>query len=275
MWTQVGTLHPEIWDKYGIQTYEQFCTAFTYKTKKQFHPQMQPVWKISGNTNEGLLHRIVYEEIGAIRRQTAKGLPRLRMRKLHVPVRLTREVRSAMAGLSAEEIVKKITGDNEDEILAKIWKIIGLAKVPELVPYCGDLSKEGPVLIGCWHKDVMKAYKAEFVKMGKVVEIVDGSTPDKKRDKIRLDFNAGRIDILLGQMRAMGVSWNIQESCSYVVIAETYPAPSIIEQFYKRVYRFGQKKEVNVDIVLSTTPVDEALDAVRMRKEASDAKINK
>jgi hypothetical protein len=272
MWTQAGVLHPAVWDKYDVRTYGEFCDRFTFRRKKQFNPRMQPVWKISGNTNEGLLHRIVYQEIGAIRRQEAPGLPALRMRRLHVPIKLTAEVRRAMAGLTSAEIVERINSD--EEVMAKIWKVIGLAKVPEIVPYCGDLMRDGPLLLGCWHRDVMTEYEQAFKAMGKRVIQVNGDTPASQISQIRNDFNAGNIDCIIGQMRKMGVSWNLQEACSNVVIAEIHPSPSMLEQFYKRVYRFGQKRPVQVDIILSTTNVDEALDGVQMRKATSDAKIN-
>lgn len=277
MWTQAGVLHPEVWDKYGIQTYDQFVRKFTYKQKKQFNPRMQPVWKISGNTNEGLLNRIVYNELGAIRRQEAPGLPALRLRTMHVGIKLTKEVRDAMKGLSAADIHEQLLNNDsaDDEvIMAKIWKVIGLAKVPEIVPYCGDLVKSGPILLGCWHRDVMNEYYKEFQKMGLRVRQVHGGTPSTARDPIRKKFNNGDIDILIGQMRAMGVSWNLQEACTNVIIAEAHPSPSIIEQFYKRVYRFGQKRPCQVDIMVSKTPVDMALDNVALRKEDSNDKIN-
>jgi SWI/SNF-related matrix-associated actin-dependent regulator 1 of chromatin subfamily A len=274
MWTQVGTLHPEVWDKYGISTYEDFCKRYTFKKKKQYSKWMEPVWKISGNRYEDELNRIIYTELGAIRRMEAPGLPKLRMRNLHIPIKLTREVRKAMSGLTAAEIVAKLTAEGDDEVLAKIWKIIGLAKVPEIVPYVGDLSRDGPVLLGCWHRDVMTEYQVELEKLGKKVVQVHGSTSNSLLSPIRQAFNLGEVDVLIGQMRKMGVSWNLQEAAKNVVIAETYPSPAVVEQFYKRVYRYGQKQEVQVDIILSNTPIDEALDGVRLSKGMSNDKIN-
>lgn len=177
-----------------------------------------------------------------------------------------------MEGLSPAEIVDKING--EDEALAKIWKVVGLAKVPEVVTYSGDLLHNGPLLIGCWHRDVMDEYEKAFMKMGKRVAQVNGSTSNAMKDSIRQDFNKGNIDVIVGQMRSMGVSWNIQEACSNVVVAETYPSSATVEQFYKRVYRRGQTRPVDVDFVIADNPIDEALDAVRRRKGESDERIN-
>jgi len=273
MWTQVGVLHPEVFDRYSIRTYDEFCNRFTFRRKKQFHPRMQPVWKISGNTNEALLHRIVYDEVGAIRRQEASGLPALRMRRLHVPIRLDAAVRKAMSGKSDDEITQAL--NDPDSPISNAWRAIGVAKVKEIVPYGGDLLRDGPLLLGAWHHDVMDAYVEAFTEMGKSVVKVSGKTPDRQKAIIRKAFNNGEIDVLVGQMKAMGTSWNIQEACTNVIIAEAVPSPAIVEQFYKRVYRFGQTRPCQVDIILSDTPVDNALDGVRLRKETSNIKINK
>jgi SNF2 family DNA or RNA helicase len=111
--------------------------------------------------------------------------------------------------------------------------------------------------------------------MKKKVVKVSGQTSDKDKIEIRNRFNAGDIDVLVGQIRAMGTSWNIQEACSQVVIAESVPSFALIEQFYKRVYRFGQTSPCQVDIVLSETVIDEAFDGVSIKKEQSNDKINK
>jgi SNF2 family DNA or RNA helicase len=273
MWTQTGVLHPEVYDRYSIRTYGEFCDRFTFKRKKQFHPRMQPVWKISGNSNEALLHRIVYDEIGALRRQEAPGLPALRMRQLHVPVKLDAAVRKAMRGKSDQEITAALSDPNSP--ISNAWRAIGLAKVNEVVHYGGDLAKQEPLLLGAWHHDVMDEYVNRFTELGLDAVKVSGQTSDKMKAVIRKAFNNGEIDVLVGQMKAMGTSWNIQEACSNVIIAETVPSPAIVEQFYKRVYRFGQKRPCQVDVILSETPVDEALNGVRLRKQASDLKINK
>jgi len=272
MWTQAGVLHPDVWDRYSIQSYDDFCRRFTYKRKKQFHPSMQPVWKISGNTNEALLRRVVYDEIGAIRRQEATGLPSLRMRHLHVPIKLDASVRKIMQGKSRQQILDAL--NDPDSLMGACRRAVGLAKVHEVVHYSGDLAKHEPLLIGCWHHNVMDAYVEEFGKLGLDTVKVSGQTSDKVKAVIRKAFNNGEIDVLVGQMQAMGTSWNIQEECSWVIVAETVPSPSIIEQFYKRVYRFGQKKPCQVDVILSNTPIDTALNDVSSKKEKSNEKIN-
>jgi SWI/SNF-related matrix-associated actin-dependent regulator of chromatin subfamily A-like protein 1 len=272
MFTQAALLHPEVFGKYNITTLAEFEKQFTFKRQKQYHPQMQPVWKISGNLNEGFLNRLIYQEVGAIRRLEAKGLPEVRHRDLAVDIKLTKDVQRALKGMTNEAIAAQI--NNPDSMVAKVWHTVGLLKVPEAVPYIGECAKAGPILLGVWHRDVGTMYQNALEDMGFKVAQVNGDTKDDAKEHIRTAFNNGLIDVLVGQMGAMGVSWNLQKAASHVIIAEEYPAPAVIEQFYKRVYRYGQQNPVQVDYIASATPIDEALRGVRERKAKSNEKIN-
>ncbi|MDJ0827781.1 MAG: SNF2-related protein [Rhodobacter sp.] len=271
-YTQAAILHPEPFARRDIHNYKDFCTRFTYSQERQYNPRMRPVWKIVGSQNEGLLGRIVYEDIKAIRRKTASSLPKLRERTLEVPVTLPKEIRTTLKNMGHAEILMRI--NLKGGIIAEAWRLIGLGKVKHVVPYVGDSVKDSPVLLGCWHHEVMDAYVEAFTEMGLRVEKVAGDVSAKMKENIRRAFNDGFIDVLVGQMKSMGVAWNLQEAANHVVIAEVHPSPAIIDQFYKRVYRRGQTQDCIVDKVLGEgMVVDEALDGVRERKEVSDRKI--
>ena len=275
LYTQVACLHPEVFERYNADTLSKFERMFTFRRQKQYNKNMQPIWKICGNSNEGILNRIIYQEVGAIRRLEAKGLPPLRERVLTVDVKLTSEMRSVMRGVKDSDIIAAI--NNPESPIAKVWHMIGLGKVSEVVPYIGELALQSPVLVGVWHTDVGEAYVNALRGdrgAGLKVAHVNGATSDTNRELIRKAFNSGHIDVLVGQMAAMGVSWNIQKACANIVIAEEYPSPSVIEQFYKRVYRYGQENAVQLDYITSDNCIDEALRGVRLRKAKSDLKIN-
>lgn len=271
MFTQVALLHPEVFGKYSVDTLKKFEDYFTFKKQKQYHPRMPPTWKIAGNRNEGFLSRMIYQEVGAIRRMEAPGLPDVRHRDLAVDVKMTKDVSTALKGMTAQQIVAQL--NDPESIVAKVWHMVGLLKVAEVVPYVGESAKVGPVLLGVWHRDVGSLYDVHLSQMGLRVAQVNGST-QVNNEAIRDEFNKGGIDVLIGQMAAMGVSWNLQRAAAHVIIAEEHPSPHVIEQFYKRVYRYGQKNPVQVDYITSTTQVDIALRSVRERKAASNDKIN-
>lgn len=272
LFTQAALMHKEAFAGVYNGTYDGFVRAFTYKKQKSYSPGMAPVWKISGNTNEGKLNKILYGALGIPRRTEIKGLPEITERTLTIQVKVSGDLAKALKVAKAEDLMAAI--HNKDSQINKAWRWLGLAKVDDALPYIGDCAEEGPVLLGCWHRDVMTAYHDGLSKLGYKVIQVNGATPDAARDIIRNRFNKGDLHVLIGQMGAMGVSWNLQELCKHVIIAEEYPAQDVLEQFYKRVARMGQTKHVQVDYLHSDCWVDEALRGVRLRKAKSDMAIN-
>ena len=80
------------------------------------------------------------------------------------------------------------------------------------------------------------------------VEII-GSQSMEKKEEILLDFANGKIKRIItkAKMTGMGLNW---QHCNHSVFFPTYS----YEQYYqsiRRFWRFGQKNEVNIDIVIS------------------------
>jgi hypothetical protein len=80
------------------------------------------------------------------------------------------------------------------------------------------------------------------------IEII-GSQSMEKKEEILLDFANGKIKRIItkAKMTGMGLNW---QHCNHSVFFPTYS----YEQYYqsiRRFWRFGQKNEVNIDIVIS------------------------
>lgn len=91
------------------------------------------------------------------------------------------------------------------------------------------------------------------------VEIIGSMSIEKKED-ILVNFAAGNIDRIItkAKMTGMGLNW---QHCNHSVFFPTYS----YEQYYqaiRRFWRFGQKKDVTIDVVISEgqTRVIEALE---------------
>ena len=159
-----------------------------------------------------------------------------------------------------------------DSGASKLWREVGLSKVDSISDYVVESVKDSPVLLGCWHRDVMSKYAEQLAAKGLTVAQVHGDT--KNTETIRNAFNNGSLDVLIGQMRKMGVAWNIQETCNHVVVAEAHPSNALLEQFYKRVVRRGQQRKCTVDYILAEQlELDELLLNVARRKKQSDLSI--
>lgn len=268
IYSQLRALHGDVLRKYGVIRYEDFIRNFCILKVKQYHKNMPPRLTVIGSQNSATLSHIMYKDIKAIRRLEPEGLPDLVETKLYpkmgvVPAEYAKLVNS----MSEQDLLKALLSPDDNMQMQKVWQAVALAKVKGSVDYLVDVARAGPVLIGVWHNSVGAAIADALEKAECSVERVYGATSHKKRDEIQDSFNAGNLDFVVGQMAAMGVSWNLQATCSRVVIAQDHPSPSVIEQFYKRVYRFGQTNTTFLDFLTSEHALDKTIEKMRLTRE--------
>jgi hypothetical protein len=96
---------------------------------------------------------------------------------------------------------------------------------------------------------------------------IAGSTPDEQKEKIHEDFAAGKLRVLVTKPKigAWGLNW---QHCAHVV---TFASHSY-EQYYqavRRCWRFGQRREVEVDLV-ATEGERGIKDNLQRKSEAAD-----
>lgn len=274
LWTQVGVYHRPVFAKVGAGSLPQFRRMFTFSQLRQYNKFAPPVMKVVKNINEVRLHDLLYKEIGCVRRTEIEGLPKLALRSLEYDIKIPRDLKTYSQAMSFAQLGKAVASKRDDDALSKFQRMVGLLKIPGLLEHVVDSAEVSPVLLGVWHRDVGAEYEQHLTKAGLVVQQVNGSTPSGKLDDIQDRFNNGDIDVLVGQMAAMGESWNLQSVCKHVIIAENYPVPSVLEQFYKRVYRRGQTRKVQVDIAVANTPLDEMLYRLSVQKDTSNSIVH-
>jgi len=270
LWSQLRYLYGAVLKEYGALSYEQFIKIFCVAKLKQHHPKMPPAMSIISSRNAPIINKILYDEIGAIRRMVANELPKKIETYLYPKVgAVPSEYAKLVHSMSEADLLKALIAEDgdEDHTMQQVWQAVTLAKVQGSIDYLTEIARDGPVLIGVWHSSVGEAYQTELRKAGYSCERVYGATPSRKREEIRDSFNAGNLDFIVGQMQAMGVSWNLQEASNRVVIAQDHFSPSIIEQFYKRVYRTGQERTTYVDFLVSQHPLDKAIIKLREQRE--------
>ena len=275
LWPMLHAMYPDVLAKYHSLEYNQFVRNFCVCKMKQFNPKMQPKMTIIRSQGEAIIHHILYDQIKAIRRLEATDLPELVTQRLYpklgvIPAQYAKYVNK----MSEQELLKALVTDNKDGgiDMQHVWQAVALAKVKGASEYLEDCCKQAPVLIGVWHNSVGQAYYEELTKIGLKVRRVYGATPDREREEIRDLFNAGSIDAIIGQMQAMGVSWNLQKASHRVVIAQDHFSPSVIEQFYKRVFRKGQQNKTYLDFLTSQHPLDKVIEKVRLSRQRSQEK---
>lgn len=275
LWPMLHAMFPDVLEKYVSTEYEQFVRNFCVTKLKKFNPRMQPKLSIIRSQNEPVIKHILYKEIGAIRRKEAPDLPELVESYLYPKLgAIPAEYGKRVNKMTEQQLLKALVSSNEDGEfdMQQVWQAVALAKVKGAAEYIEDCCKQSPVLIGVWHNSVGQAYYEELTAIGLKVRRVYGGTPDREREEIRDLFNIAEIDVIVGQMQAMGVSWNLQKASHRVIIAQDHFSPSVIEQFFKRVWRKGQSSKTYLDFLSSEHPLDKIIKKVRKARQRSQEK---
>jgi SWI/SNF-related matrix-associated actin-dependent regulator of chromatin subfamily A-like protein 1 len=270
LWSQLRATQPEVLDRYGAITLAGFQRQFCRMEYKSYGADKQITKYVSvGNQSEKLLNRMLYTEIGAIRRTMAEVdpyMPEVKFRTIFTPAKITPELRGIIKGKTEHQIMDMIlTGGDE---ITRARRLMGMAKLKGTLDYIKDQAKDHPVLVGFWHTEVGTEIYKHLSKAGFAANLIYGATSATARNRIKQRFIDGEIDILVGQMQAMGVAMDgLQHASSHVIMAEDDWSAAKVEQFYKRLARKGQREHVQVDFCNSMEAVDTALVKIRQRKE--------
>lgn len=262
LWMQLAYVRANVLDAYKVRTYRQFSTEFcTFKNLRTGRTTRRVT---AGAKNEGRLKKLI-DDCKPVR-LSSDHLPELVSRPVEVEI----PVKFEKIKVNDEEVLREIS--NSDTPMAKRFRELGVEKAKAALPYIIETYVGKPVLIGALHMDVINTLKAGLKQHGKV-RVVRGSTSQKQRDEIAELFNKGEVDFLVGQVKAMGVSWNLQEACSDVLLVEQLPSPSDVDQFVARVARGGQKQRVRADELVCDDDLDRALRNIRATKRKIEGSL--
>lgn len=267
--------------KIGKLEFERFRLRYCITQLKKFHPnQRKPKRVTVGNRNTDELNEMLFGGYAppAIRHELADvwaEMPPITINRLMVTLSGSPEFAVALKELekkSMRQIEEKL--QNRDPALATIRRQLGEAKVRDSVAEIASRIDAGvkPLLIGAWHTNVIDALAAALREKKIDVRTLDGRTGAAPRRAIVADFNDARIDGVIGQISAMGVSLNLQGGSHIAVVEEDW-SPSIMDQFYARCHRIGQANHVHVDIFGSDTKLDKAIRKISATKRREHATL--
>jgi SNF2 family DNA or RNA helicase len=269
LWSQLRALQPDALNRHGVLTYADFVQRFTYSQMKQFNKRMAPKMTVVSSRNLDYLNRILYEDIGVIRRtmdEVAKDMPEVTFRNIACECKLDAQTTRYLRKKTVRQIGEALLMGDDEAMAAR--RLLGLAKVQAVTQYVMDSAAQGAILLGYWHTDFGTAVVHALKEAGiKAERIGGGMDAETVQNHVR-GFNTGEVRVIVGQIAAMGVSLNLQAGCNHVIIGEDDWSPAKIEQFYKRVWRLGQKNHVQVDFCVADTVVDDAISSIRHNKSA-------
>lgn len=270
LWSQLRATQPHMLRKYNVVNEEDFKRKFTFQKLKRPHPKAAPRMMVIDSQNERLLNRMLYKDMGTLRftmDDVEAEMPELTYRNVYVRPTNPRELSAAEANLDFNDLLE------ENDNTTKALRILGKCKQDGFIDYWVDEIK-GPLLVGYWYNENADELEKKLRQFkNKTIARVRGGMSSTAKEKIRKAFNAGHIDVLLGQIGAMNVSWNLQECGRHVAILEDQFSPGIIEQFIKRIWRIGQEQHVQVDFIKVKCKLDQAVTDVRTKKYKKSGKI--
>jgi SWI/SNF-related matrix-associated actin-dependent regulator 1 of chromatin subfamily A len=151
--------------------------------------------------------------------------------------------------------------------IAKLRHETAIKKLPSVVEMVSDAAEnEGSVVVFAHHTDVLDGIVEGIRKAGFTAEKLDGSTSMEKRQQIVDDFQAGKINVFVGGMKAAGVGITLTKA-SHVIFAELDWTPATIAQAEDRLHRIGQINNVLVQHIVFDGSIDSMLAKKLIDKE--------
>jgi hypothetical protein len=258
----------QIKGKIGVLNIDRYNLRYCIVQKRQFPGARFPTKMTVGSRN--------LEELGQILSTCAtrrtlddvwKDMPSLTQTRLEVSPKgigqLVRDI-NKMTMAEVEEGLRSNDGN-----LSSMRREIGLSMIPEAADYIAEQLEagSGPILVGAWHRDVIDGLQQELQGERNLrVGSIDGRTGNVDKNKIAAAWNDKKLDVLVGQIGAMGVSLNLQQGGHRIVVVEEDWSPSIMDQFYARLHRMGQTRPVHVDTLFVDTKISKAVHAISSAK---------
>lgn len=147
---------------------------------------------------------------------------------------------------------------------------VGRAKINRL----RRLISEGelPAVIFCRYLEEIDVIEEMMKELGLVVNVIKGKTKKHLRPLIQSDFQAGKTDVLILQIKTGGVGIDLFRSHVGYIYSTT---PSFIDfdQAVKRLHRRGQKHPVKIILLIAADTVDEDLTGLVLKKRKVTTKL--
>jgi SWI/SNF-related matrix-associated actin-dependent regulator 1 of chromatin subfamily A len=257
-------------------------------------------WDFSGASNLDMLQRLLRERV-MVRREKSQVLTELPAKRRQVVVlpangaaakvnaeqKAVKARQDAIVGaIAAIELAKaddKTSYDAAVESLrvmqraffseiSKMRHEVAMAKVPYVIKHVEDALESGPVVLFAHHKDVIADFADHF---GDRCVTLTGETSMDDRQKAVDRFQAGEVDVFIGNIQAAGVGITLVRS-TQVIFAELDWVPGNLSQAEDRCHRIGQAGSVNVQHLVLDGSIDAQMaHTVIAKQQVIDAALDR
>lgn len=243
-------------------------------------------WDYSGASNLDQLQRLLREKfmVRRLKADVLKELPAKRRQIIELPANgAANSVKAEQKAFAAKEVwlvdlraavelakASYSPQDYQNAVLrlregvavafaemARARVDVAVAKIPYVVEHLETALENGPVVCFAHHHVVINALAAHF---GDRCLTITGNTPFELRQQAVDKFQAGELDLIIGNIQAAGVGITLTRS-SHIVFAELDWVPGNLSQAEDRCHRIGQTNSVLVQHIV----LEGSLDAVMAR----------
>jgi SNF2 family DNA or RNA helicase len=133
-----------------------------------------------------------------------------------------------------------------------------------------------PFVVMTTFSSYFELVKPELEKLGKKVEVIDGSVTKQNRQNIVTEFQNGRIDILLANIIAAGTGLTLDRSDTIIFLDKSFN-PADNEQAQDRIVPTTEDRyhPINIISFIADRTIDERVNEILDRKEDLTKIINK
>ncbi len=193
---------------------------------------------------------------------------------IHIAERQRREIEEAVPG-GADILDAAETGETKglEMALGILRRVTGTVKAAGVADALEEELESGldKVVLMAWHKDVMSSLEDRLKKYG--VVRVDGSTTPQAREMATKMFQTDpACRVFIGQIVAAGEAIDLSAAAELVFVESSF-VPKDMQQAALRITNHGQKRQTRVRVAALEGSVDEALQAIVIRKVATNKEI--
>lgn len=205
--------------------------------------------------------------------QVLKDLPP--KTRAHQTIDLTKAELDTVFAPLKQKMAAWETGPKDPEVLAEhakryvsqARKATGLAKIPAATEWIINhhTGTKHPLIAWIIHKKVATLLNKNLEKAGLKTAIYNGDTPASDRNRIVEDFQAGKIDVLIGQITAAGVGLTLTRAQDALFVEAEW-TPALIVQAEDRIHRITQTAPVTITTLIATGTLDPVIHKILSQK---------
>lgn len=136
--------------------------------------------------------------------------------------------------------------------MMRLWEVDGQVRAKVSAEYIHNLIvQDEQVVVMAHHASVIDAIRDDLIKRGWNVATIRGGMSSEKKAQVVTDFQAGKLNVIVGQVEAAGVGLTLT-AARHIVFAQLPWSPAVFAQACDRIYRIGQVRKTFVHVLMGS-----------------------